>query len=171
MASQDLWTTLHIVLGRLTDYNLVNIVNSFKDPHGAVPPELRVGPLGPFPSRVAELIKALSGDQFPSFQELLKIFCGGNLSQTCSFCSTRMDVAAVSGELEGCLVGIPSVSILPFQPCPLFSCGSETCYAEIVGKLNALGQLSMGLGATQARLVPSRCDYCFMLAEKVHRYE
>ena len=82
-----------------------------------------------------------------------------------------MDVAAVFGEVEGYLDGIPTVSILPFQPCPLFSCGSETCDAEIVGKHNALGQLCMGLGATQARLVRNICDYCFMLAEKVHRYE
>ena len=104
LASQDdLWSTLHLVLGRLNGCEAVNMENSLKDPRGAVPPELWIGfqqEVGPFPSRVGELIKALSADECSSFQELLRIFSGGNLSQACSFCSARMDVAAVSGELQ-----------------------------------------------------------------------
>ena len=173
LASQDLWSTLSLVLGRLMPCDAVEMVNSLKDPRGAVPPELWIGfqqEVGPFPSSVGELIKALSGDEFPSFQELLKIYCGGSLSQTCSFCSTRMDVAAVDREVKGCYEGIPTVSIYPFLP-PLFCCGANTCRMEDERKYNAFLKLHLGLGATRARLLPTRCDYCFLLAEKVHRYD
>ena len=173
LASQDLWSTLHLVLGRLFSWQAVERVNSLKGPREVVPAKLWIGlqqDVGQFPSRVAELIKALSGDQLPSFQELLKIFCGGSLSQTCSFCSTRMHVAAVDGEGEGCYEGIPVVSILPFLP-PLFDCGAQTCAVKHGSKGSAFAQLGLGLGATHARLQSKRCDYCFMLAEKVHRYD
>ena len=93
LCSQDLWSTLHLVLGRLSACDAVHMVHSLKDPRGVVPAKLWIGfyeEVGPLPSRVAELIKALSGDQFPSFQELLKIFCGGTLRQTCSFCKKRL---------------------------------------------------------------------------------
>jgi len=169
LAIQDLWSILHLILGRLAECEIVNMVNSLKDPHGAVPPELWSGfekEVGPFPNRVGELIKALSGDEFPSFQDLLKILCGGNLRQDCSFCLTRMDVAAVAGEVEGCYVGIPTVSILPFMP-PLFSCGAETCGREISGKEKAFTNLGFGLSATKFQ--STRCDYCFLLSEKAHR--
>ena len=172
LAGQDLWSTLHLVLGRLARCNAVKTVNSLKDPRGAVPPELWIGfqqEVGPFPSRVGELIKALSGDEFPSFQELLKIFCGGNLSQACSVCSTRIDVAAVDGEVKGCFVGIPVVSILPFLP-PLFNCGAKTCKVKNRSKKDAFTQMFLGIGATWVRLQSMSCDYCFMMAEKVHRY-
>merc|ERR1719341_1892170 len=150
---------------------ILSMVNSLKDPRGDVPPELWSGfekELGPFPNRVGELIKALSGDVFPSFQELLKIFCGGNLRQACSFCSTRVDVDAVEGEVLGCYEGIPTVSIFPFLP-PLFCCGANTCKVEEERKEDAFLQLHLGLGATRGKLRPTRCDYCFLLAEKVHR--
>ena len=175
LAGQDLWSTLHLVLGRLATVarcNAVKTVNSLKDPRGAVPPELWIGfqqEVGPFPSRVGELIKALSGDEFPSFQELLKIFCGGSLSQACSFCSTRMDVAAVSGEVLGRCVGIPAVSIIPFLP-PMFKCGAETCKVELLRKKDAFVKLYFGLGATLVKLRSTTCDYCFLRAEKAHRY-
>merc|ERR550519_2308807 len=171
LASQDLWSTLHLVLGRLVPCVAVEIVNSLKGPREVVPAKLWIGlqqDVGQFPSSVAELIKALSGDQLPSFQELLKIFCGGSLSQACSFCSTRVDVAAVSTEVLGCYVGIPAVSILPYLP-PLFDCGAQTCEVKHASKRNAFAQLFLGLGATHTRLQSRRCDYCFMLAEKVHR--
>ena len=172
IASHDLWSTLHLVLGRLSSCDTVEMMNSLKDLHEVVPAKLWIGlqqDVGQFPSRVAELIKALSGDQLPSFQELLKIFCGGSLSQVCSFCSTRVDVAAVDGEVKGCFVGIPVVSILPFLP-PLFNCGAKTCKVKNRSKKDAFTQMFLGIGATWVRLQSMSCDYCFMMAEKVHRY-
>ena len=79
LVRQDLWRTLHLVLGRLNHYQFVNYVNRLKNPREVIPEELWVGiqqEVGPFPSRVAQLIKALSGTPLPSFQELLKVFCG-----------------------------------------------------------------------------------------------
>ena len=115
VVSQDLWLTLHLVLGRLTSC-ISEIVTMLKDPRGAVPPELWIGfqqeEVGVLPSRVVDLIKALSASQLPSFQELLKVFCGGTLRQTCSFCKKRMTVAAVFGEVAGRYVGTPTVSII-----------------------------------------------------------
>ena len=70
----------------------------------------------------------------------------------------------------GCYKGVPAVSILAFLP-PLFDCGALTCKVKHGKKNSAFGQLYMGLNATLARLGSKRCDYCFMLAEKVHRYE
>ena len=173
LCSQDLWSTLHLVLGRLSSCDTVEMMNSLKELHEVVPAKLWIGleqEVGQFPSRVAELIKALSAEQLPCFQELLRIFCGGSLRQVCSFCSTSMDVAAVSEEVKGCFVGFPAVSILPFLP-PLFDCGAKTCKVKLASKLTALAQLDFGLCATRARLQSKRCDYCFMLAEKVHRYD
>ena len=79
-----------------------------------------------------------------------------------------MDVAAVSEEVKGCFVGFPAVSVLPFLP-PLFDCGAKTCKGKHASKMTAFTQLDFGLSATRARLQSRRCDYCFMLAEKVHR--
>ena len=172
-ASQDLYSTLHLVLGRLDACDAVEMVKSMKDPRGVVPAKLWVGfqqDVGLLPSRLAELIKALSGNQFPSFQELLKIFCGDTLSQACFFCNTRIDVAAMTLEVTGYYAGIPTVDILPYLP-PLFNCGANSCMAEYVSKQEAFGQLYLGLGATVARLQSTCCDYCFMLVEKVHRYD
>lgn len=95
---QDLWRTLLLMLGRLLHYQSVFLVNRLKNPKEVVPGELWIGlGLGIFPSRVAELIKALSGTDFPPFQDLLKVFCGGNLIQACSFCNINMTVAAEIG--------------------------------------------------------------------------
>ena len=66
--------------------------------------------------------------------------------------------------------GISTVSILPFLP-PLLNCGALTCVLELLRKVKAVEQLFFGLAAALARLQTKRCDYCFMLAEKVHRYD
>ena len=76
------WSTLHLVWGRLIEYRRVAQLNSLKEPREALPKELWTGlreEMGVFPVRVAELIKAFSGDKFPSFKELLKIICGGTV--------------------------------------------------------------------------------------------
>ena len=90
LAGQDLWHTLLFVCGRLHDYPYVGEVYSMKVPKELVPEELWVGiqqEMGLFPSQVAELIKALSGTELPSFKELLRIFCSGSLHQACSVCN------------------------------------------------------------------------------------
>lgn len=171
----ELWSSLQLVLGRLHLYvNFDMAVKRLKTPRESVPAEHWVGfeqEIGLLPERVADLINALSSvsaDQIPSFQELLRIFCGGTLSQTCSFCDQSMTVAAVIGEVRGKCTGIPTVDILPFLP-PLFICGAKPCHAQWLEKIRAVCGLEAGLQAACSRLSSSRCDFCFMMAEKVHR--
>ena len=95
LVEQDLWLTLHLILGRLIANGSVAKVNCMKSPREAVPEELWLNveqEVGLFPCRVEQLIKALSGTQFPSYQKLLEIFCGGSLLQACSACNTSMTV-------------------------------------------------------------------------------
>ena len=171
----ELWASLQLVLGRLPMcVNCDMGVKRLKTPRESVPAEHWVGfeqEIGLLPERVADLINALSSvsaDQIPSFQELLRIFCGGTLSQTCSFCDQSMTVAAVIGEVRGKCTGIPTVDILPFLP-PLFICGAKPCHAQWSEKIRAFCGLTAGLHAACSRLSSSRCDFCFMMAEKVHR--
>ena len=173
----ELWSSLQLVLGRLHLYvNFDMAVKRLKTPRESVPAEHWVGfeqEIGLLPERVADLINALSSvsaGQIPSFQELLRIFCGGTLSQTCSFCDQSMTVAAVIGEAGkwGECTGIPAVEILPFLP-PLFICGAKPCHAQWLEKRRAFSGLTAGLHAACSRLSSSRCDFCFMMAEKVHR--
>ena len=171
LTNQMLWSTLFLVLERLTACRAVDRVNTLKTPHESVPAEYWVGlqqESGVLPERVDDLIKALSADQLPSFQELLRIFCGGTLLQTCSFCSTKMTVAAVFREVRGCFKGTPTVVVQPFLP-PLFSCGAKACSDQLVVKEDAFSSFEVGLYATCARLSSLKCDYCFLLCEKVHR--
>jgi len=68
--------------------------------------------------------------------------------------------------VEGWYVG--TVSILPFLP-PMFSCGDETCLQKILKKKMVCGRLMQSILATYGRLGSSRCDFCFLHEEKVHR--
>ena len=176
LAPQELWYTLHLVWGRLSGCRFLEQMRSLMDPQESVPKELFIGlqkDVGVFPIRVVELIRALSGNQIPSFGELLTIFCGGSLCQTCSFCKAKMIVHAVNGEFKGAHrfkgLRVPTVTIVPFLP-PLYSCGSEKCDKEIDTEENIYRKLYTGLALTHLRLRPSMCDYCFMLPEKAHRY-
>ena len=171
LVRQDLWRTLHLVMGRLLHYRLFGELNRLKNPWETVPAELWVGleqEVGPFPSRVAELIKALSGTQLPSFQDLLKVFCGGELLQACSVCNTTISVAAVWAEVEGAYSGTPSVRLKPHLP-PLFNCGANTCVEEMLAKIKFHDKWAAGVSATYAKLLPNQCGFCLQLPEKVHR--
>ena len=155
---QDLWVTLHLVLGRLIYNRFAAQANCMKSPREAVPEELWLyvrQEVGLFPSRVNQLIKALSGTQFPSFQELLEIFCGGSLLQACSACNTIMTVAAVLGEAKGSFSGTPSVGLMPYMP-PLFYCGAIACVGKIEDKRGAVYKWMRGCGATYVKLKPTR---------------
>ena len=173
LAGQDSWLMLHLVWGRLFDNRCVGRVNSMKNPREAIPEDFWVGvqqEVGPFSSRVADLIKAFSGTQFPSFQQLLQILCGGSLRQACSFCNTNITVASVYGEVKGSYgLGAPFVALLPYLP-PIFGCGAFTCAKGMGEQRAAHNKWRSGVGAMYIKLKPNKCDFCFKLTEEVHRY-
>ena len=91
-----LWSTLHLVLGRLQSQNILVALTTMKDPLSSVPEELwqlverEVG--SSFPARLQNLLQAFTGDQVPTFLDLLKVFCGGTLLHKCSFCSANLSL-------------------------------------------------------------------------------
>ena len=157
-------------LGRLNEHLTLFHFKSLKQPREAVPEELWESldetSIEIFTSRLGVLVKALGGAQFPSFEELLKIHCGGSLDQACSFCSSPMLVAAVLGEVEE--VSTPSAMILPGLP-PLFSCGAFPCNVQMEDKFDAWAKWSWAVTTTYVKLEKNRCDSCFMRASQVHR--
>ena len=127
-ASKELWSTMHLIWGRMVEHGVILYLDALKEGLEAVSDVFKTFvPLqknvGIFPQVMEELIKAFSSTTFPSFRELLKIVCGGNLRQSCSFCFTSMTVVAVAGEVEGNITaGLPGVpSVLSGPSCLLSS--------------------------------------------------
>ena len=125
---QSVWQTFILLLGRVVDYDLVVRFDQLKEPRKAIPDELwtgATGDVGLFPDRLEELLALVtSAAELPSFEELLKVWCGGSLEQNCSFCETPVNIEAVIGEGRGRVYGVPTVMMKPFLPA-FFSCGAE----------------------------------------------
>jgi len=166
-----LWPMLFLFLGRIKEHLVIVDMKSLKQPREAIPEELwenfDEGQIKVFLSRLYAMFKALGRPQFPSFEELLKIYCGGSLAQVCSFCTSPMSVAAVFGEVEGCL-WVPLVRIAPCLP-PLFCCGSFPCTMLMQIEYDKWGKWGVAVLTTTAKLEENRCDSCFKLASQVHR--
>ena len=176
-ASKELWTTLHLIWGRMVEHRVVLYLEALKEGLDAVSDEFKTSvPLqkdvGIFPQVMEELIKAFSSTTFPSFRELLKIVCGGNLRQSCSFCFTSMTVVAVAGEVEGNITagvpGVPTVFLWPYMPL-VFNCGRVGCGLKSLGIYQAYRRFQYGVLATFSK--SHKCDFCFKMTEKVHRYQ
>ena len=169
--SLDLWHTLLLLWRRLFNYNTFMKMRNLKDPRSAVPEELWMNmedEVGPFPGRLARLIGAFSSTQFPIFPDLLKIWCGGNLVQKCSVCDTTVTVAAVHEEGFGDDMGAPTISLLPHQS-PVILCSDVRCLLELAAKAFAWNKWSVAVRACFDKLEVNRCDYCFKIADEVHR--
>ena len=147
-------------------------MSELKQPREAVPEEfwknLDEDQIEVFTSRLEALVKAFERPQFPSFEELLEIYCGGSLVQACSFCFSFFSVAAVCGEVEGYKSNMPLVIILPCLP-PLFSCGATSCNQQMGIKEKAWVKWFVAVTTTYGKLTRTRCDSCFKLASQVHR--
>ena len=139
-----------------------------KEPYAVIPKEAWSGAkkeVGVFPARLQELVKAFfaTGPNFPSYEELLKIFSGGSLIQECSFCSDTMKVAAMA-ETRYLAVTL----IRPYLS-PTFCCGKDACIQAMLNKVDAWSKWSLAQKAVFNKLRISTCDFCFKLAEKVNR--
>ena len=170
--SQNIWSTLHLVWGRLIEHLVAVKMSMLKDPRQAMPldswKDFIEDDAGLSPVRLKELLQAFSSNQFISFKELLQVFCGGSLVQCCSFCDATMTVEAVYAEVKGCGKGVPAVSLLPHFP-PMYGCGAPTCEEEMTSKVKAWSKWSLAVTLTRNKLDKSRCNFCFKLAEEVHR--
>jgi len=171
--SMLLWSTLHLLWGRIYNYNTYLRVRCLKEPKSAELVEFwseLEDDVGLFPIRVAELTEAFSGTQFPTFTELLKIWCGGSLVQNCSFCKAAVTVAAVGGEVLGAFRGLgpPGIILLPYMS-PIIYCGGSKCTTQVDVKREAWNKFTLAVNASYNKLSENKCDHCFKLANEVHR--
>ena len=156
---------------RLDEHMATVEVNSLKDPCKSVPSKMwnkLEKEVEVFPSRLQEIIKAFSSSKFPTFEELLKIYCGGSLAQKCSWCASNLAVAAVHLEAEGYKKNVPTVAIRPYLS-PSFCCGVTSCELQMEDKFQEWNCWSMGVSGTYVKLMSTRCHFCFKHAEEVHR--
>ena len=167
----DLWSSLHLVWGRLVDFMALVAVNSLKEPQRSVPKKMWRGvstEVGLFSIRLQEVILALLGTQDPSFRDLLKVFCGGSLSHKCSFCHVNVTVAAIAREVEGNGGNVPSVLLHPYFPV-LFSCKATKCFKQLESQDLIWIKWHVAVKATFNKLRMKECNFCFKLTEDVHR--
>ena len=167
----DLGSILSLLCYRLLDHKFALQVNLMKDPGALIPKEAWAGAekdVGVFPTRLQDLIKAFatSGHDFPSYEELLRIFCGGSLIQQCSFCSDTTKVAALHEEKNSFRQGF--AVILPHFS-PTFRCDKPACNKEMTKKLDAWNDWLTAESALFKKLQITRCDFCFKFAGKVNR--
>ena len=162
--------SLALILQKIMMMMMVVVMKSLKQPREAIPEKfwenLEEDQIEVFMSRLEALAKAFGRLQFPSFEELLEIFCDGSLDQACSFCASPMSVAAIF--VKGCKVTTPLVMILPGLPL-LFSCGASICNQQIENKFDAWTKWSVAVATTFVKLEKNRCDFCFERASQVHR--
>ena len=168
--SRNLWSTLLLMESKLHQCKLILMMNSLKEPRKATPGELWNGmedEVGVFPVRVEEIFKAFEGPQFPSFQELLGIICGGSLVQDCTYCtlSTRVG-AVVEDKFKG---KEPVVALLPYLP-PIFTCTATKCQEQLKTTGEDWYTWSLALNTIGFGLQAHMCDFCFKASEEVHRF-
>ena len=168
--SRNLWSTLLLVKGRLRDYESILMVNSLKEPRKATPGELWNGlkdDVGVFLARAEEMIKAFEGPQFPSFQELLEIICGGSLVQSCTYCTSSIRVEAmVDGQH---MERVPVVALLPYL-LPTFACTATKCRDQLKTTCHGWLTWNLALKSIGFGLLANKCDFCFKASEEVHRF-
>ena len=170
-ASQNIWSSLHLVWGRLIDWEQTVSMSSLKDPRQAMPldawEDFIEEDVGLFSVRLKELLIVFNS-KFISFKELLKAWCGGSLVQHCSFCDTTMTVEAVYGEVKGCKRSVAAVSLRPNMT-PMHCCGAPACEEEMNSKVKAWWKWRVAVSLAHNKLLGNSCNFCFKLSEEVHR--
>ena len=169
----DLWSTLNLVLGRLSDYLTLVEVSRLREPHKTVPEEVWrdvLNEVGPFSTRLQELISAFFGNgaQVPSFLDLLEVLCGGSLKQKCSFCNVNVTVAAMVNEVDGISGKVPTVILRPHFPV-FFTCAAASCFLKFSGQAYIWSKWELAVRTSSVKMALMECDFCFKLTEDVHR--
>ena len=121
--------------------------------------------------RVIDQILDALDKQVVSQKDLANIVCDGNVQRVCSICNKEITVQAVyavSGEER-----IPGTPWVLFYPGPhnLYYCGAKACAPQRQGLPVKAFSWNMAVVAAVSQLLPTRCDFCFLLApvDDVHR--
>jgi len=128
-------------------------------------------------------------DKMVPFNDLLEIYCNGQLIHKCHQCSNHIKVATFSpGFLSTDLLGKDCPDHLSFGvakvissyedgqnyvisgPKQYFSCGTEPCSSRTDWAVSRARLLIVSTGQTlKERFVINRCDSCYRVTETVHR--
>ena len=81
-----------------------------------------------------------------------------------------MTVAAVGGEVLGAFRGLgpPGIILLPYLS-PIIYCVGSKCTTQVDAKREAWNKFALAVNASYNKLSENKCDYCFKLANEVHR--
>jgi len=136
-----------------------------------------------------ERLLAAVTDKMIPYEDLLGIYCEGQLYRECGHCSTKIQVETFTpGYLatdmlgEGAdfslILGISSVlgtftknqCAVTYGPRLHFTCGEVLCDGQIAGAVfrNRLLLSAEALALTE-RFVANRCDCCYKVTERAHR--
>ena len=170
--SSDMWSSLHLAWRLLLHLDTALLLLSFKEPRSAVPEKIWTGleeDSSIFMAAVDRVVDACK-TRIPSFEELLRKFCGGSLHQVCTFCNKRMKVVAISGDVKGSKPGTPEVLLRPHLA-PLFNCGQPQCDRETQNWIDRWNKWRVALVAEDNKHKATRCDLCFKMVplDKIHR--
>ena len=64
--------------------------------------------------------------------------------------------------------GMPTITLLPHKS-PIIFCGQDKCLSQFFATSFAWNKWSVAVRACFEKLEVKRCDYCFKLANEVHR--
>ena len=157
----DLWASLLLFLGEIVNIETVD-APTFKG-------DIMKRERGIYLTRLKELVEASSKPTLPNFSNFLEILCGGTLCQKCSFCHSPITVNALAWYGKGYKLGV--VPVIHHEPDfePLFCCRRRDCVTELDNTFTERVILNQNVGGILDKLGAWRCDYCFLLARKVHR--
>ena len=174
-----LWSSLRLVWSILIDQHITLTVENFKEPDKSWPSR---DDSGPFKAMVSQLCKV--NGKIPPFAKFLEIFCGGSLAQKCTTCDKAVTVARVAGQMDSELEaeggkglsvnkiafhGLPSVFARSFHA-RIFSCNTSKECAERGMRPGWYDDWAVAVDNRAAQLATNKCDFCFKLASKVHRF-
>ena len=79
-----------------------------------------------------------------------------------------MTVEAVDQQVKGYWKGVPVVSLLPHMT-QMYCCLAPACEEEMVSKVKAWWKWRNAITLAHNKLIENFCNFCFKLAEEVHR--
>ena len=121
--------------------------------------------------RVVGKILEVLEERVVSQEDLAAVVCDGDMQRICSGCNRDIVILEVMGLARLPRGGTPAVLFLPGQN-NLFSCRAKACDDQMIVKPE-VNSWTTAVAAAATMLLPTRCDYCFLLApvKEVHRLE